>query len=392
MGTRQKNIFKKLKTAIPEGERIVWIHCASLGEFEQGRPVIEKLGALYPDYKILLTFFSPSGYEVRKDYHGADWVFYLPLDGPLSAKRFIDTVHPSLVIFVKYEFWYYYLKKIKYSNIPLLLISAYFSKKPSLLNPYNRLKWKMLARFDHLFVQTEGSKKIAAQLGLGNITSISGDTRFDRVQEIADQFEPVPGIEVFIHNNKAVVAGSTWPEDEVLLAKAFQQVYNKQLKIIIAPHELSEKVFSDIEKMFTGAVRYSQLDNCPSTANCLIIDNIGMLSRLYKYADVAYVGGGHKRNGVHNVLEAAVYSKVVLFGPYYSDYSEAVGLVESGGGISFTDERRDGKKLAEIISVLLNDEINYKIRCRNAGNFVQSNTGATEIIIHFIQEKRLLTN
>lgn len=390
--TGRKNIFKELERSIPSGDKIVWMHCASLGEFEQGRPVLEKLRFLYPDYKILLTFFSPSGYEVRKDYDGANWVFYLPLDGPISSKRFLQIVQPSLVIFVKYEFWYYYLKKIKYRNIPLLLISAYFKKKPSLLNPYNRLKWKMLSRFDHLFVQTEGSKAIADSLGLTEITTISGDTRFDRVKEIADKFEPIPGINTFTENHKIIVAGSTWPEDDEILGNTFTQLQKKNIKIIIAPHELSEKVFNDIEKRFPVAIRFSKLDSSASEARCLIIDNIGMLSRLYKYGDITYVGGGHTRNGVHNVLEAAVYAKVVLFGPYYSDYSEAVDLIKTCGGISFTDEKRTGIKLSEIISDLLNNEADYKLRCEAAGNFVQSNTGATDKIIVFIQEKRLLTS
>lgn len=388
----RKGIFEQLEKAVSPGQKIIWMHCASLGEFEQGRPVLEKLKLHYPEYRILLTFFSPSGYEVRKNYDGADWVFYLPMDGSARSKRFLQIVQPSLVIFVKYEFWYYYLKKIKYGNIPLLLISAYFKKKPSLLNPYNRLKWKMLSRFDHLFVQTEGSKKIADALGLSEITSISGDTRFDRVKEIADKFEPIPGIESFTANKKTIVAGSTWPDDDEVLGNTYTQLQKRDIKIIIAPHELSERVFDDIERRFPGAIRYSQLSDVASDANCLIIDNIGMLSRLYRYADITYVGGGLTRNGVHNVLEAAVYSKVVLFGPYYSDYSEAVDLVKTGGGISFSDEKKDGKKLAAIISELMDNEPDYKQRCSAAGNFVRSSTGATGKIISFIQEKRLLTN
>lgn len=388
----RKGIFEQLEKAVSPGQKIIWMHCASLGEFEQGRPVLEKLKLHYPEYRILLTFFSPSGYEVRKNYDGADWVFYLPMDGSARSKRFLQIVQPSLVIFVKYEFWYYYLKKIKYGNIPLLLISAYFKKKPSLLNPYNRLKWKMLSRFDHLFVQTEGSKKIADALGLSEITSISGDTRFDRVKEIADKFEPIPGIESFTANKKTIVAGSTWPDDDEVLGNTYTQLQKRGIKIIIAPHELSERVFDDIERRFPGAIRYSQLNNVASDANCLVIDNIGMLSRLYRYADITYVGGGLTRNGVHNVLEAAVYFKVVLFGPYYSDYSEAVDLVKTGGGISFSDEKRDGKKLAAIISELMDNEPDYKQRCSAAGNFVRSSTGATGKIISFIQEKRLLTN
>lgn len=195
------------------------MHCASLGEFEQGRPVLEKLKFLYPDYQLLLTFFSPSGYEVQKNYKGADWVFYLPMDGPRNAKRFLEIVHPSLVIFVKYEFWYYYLKKIKYRNIPLLLVSALFRKDMPFFKWYGQLQRKMLSRFDHLFVQTAESKRLVDEIGLSDICSVSGDTRFDRVIEIAEQFRSLPAIEKFIDGNKTIVAGSTWPEDELVLQK-----------------------------------------------------------------------------------------------------------------------------------------------------------------------------
>ncbi|MEI2739494.1 MAG: glycosyltransferase N-terminal domain-containing protein [Chitinophagaceae bacterium] len=391
----RKGIFEKLEQTIPKGEKIIWMHCASLGEFEQGRPVLEKLKSQYSGYKFLLTFFSPSGYEVQKDYKAADWVFYLPMDGPRNAKRFLEIVHPSLVIFVKYEFWYYYLKKIKYRNIPLLLVSALFRKDMPFFKWYGNLQRKMLSRFDHLFVQTPGSKKLVDGIGLSDISSVSGDTRFDRVIEIAEQFTPLPVIEQFIGRGKTVVAGSTWPEDEQVLKKTFTSIDDSSLKLIIAPHEINEKRLSGIELLFPDAIRYSSLASSGTneiTATCLIIDNVGMLSRLYKYAFVAYVGGGLKNTGVHNVLEAAVYSKPVLFGPHYHKYTEAVGLVQSGGGIPFNDEKRDGKMLKELIEALLVNNEDYDYTSRAAGNFVQSNKGATQKIIQFIQEKRLLTN
>lgn len=393
--TGRKNIFEKLEAAIPAHEKIVWMHCASLGEFEQGRPLLEKMKQQYPAHKFLLTFFSPSGYEVRKDYDGADWVFYLPLDGPRNAKRFLEIVHPSLVIFVKYEFWFYYLKKIKYRNIPLILISALFRKDMSFFKWYGKLQRKMLSRFDHLFVQNESSKKLVDEIGLGNITSISGDTRFDRVIEIADQFKPVHTIEQFAGNSKILVAGSTWPEDEEVLQKAVAGINIPSLKLILAPHEINEKHLMEIEKLFPNSIRHSQLrahDSRLTTHNCLIIDNVGMLSRLYKYADITYVGGGLKINGVHNVLEAAVYNKIVLFGPYFHKYTEAVGLVQAGGAISFTDEKKDGVLLQQLIEALLTDNGEYTFRCKAAGDFVRSNKGATQKILQFIQEKRLLTS
>ncbi|MDZ4810609.1 MAG: glycosyltransferase N-terminal domain-containing protein [Bacteroidota bacterium] len=396
--TGRKGIFEKLQQAIPPGEKVIWMHCASLGEFEQGRPVLEKMKSEYRDYKFLLTFFSPSGYEVQKNYKGADWVFYLPMDGPRNAKRFLEIVHPSLVIFVKYEFWYYYLKKIKYRNIPLLLISALFRKDMSFFQWYGKLQRKMLSRFDQLFVQTTESKRLVDEIGLADICSVSGDTRFDRVIEIAAAAESIPLIEKFIGNSKVIIAGSTWPEDEEVLQKAFSTNNHPSLKLIIAPHEINEKHLTDIESLFPNSIRYSQLIThySPTDINqdttCLIIDNIGMLSRLYKYAYITYVGGGLKTMGVHNVLEAAVYSKPVLFGPFYHKYTEAIGLVQAGGGLPFNDPKKNGVIAGELIEALLINEEEYNYRCNAAGDFVQSNKGATQKIIQFIQEKRLLTN
>jgi 3-deoxy-D-manno-octulosonic-acid transferase len=389
----RKNIYNKLQLAIPPGEKIIWMHCASLGEFEQGRPVIEELKALGTGHKILLTFFSPSGYEAQKNYSGADWVFYLPMDGPGNARRFLEIVHPSLVIFVKYEFWYYYLKKIKYREIPLLLISALFRKDMPFFKWYGKLQRKMLSRFDHLFVQTSESKKLLDDLGLSEICSVSGDTRFDRVIKIASSSKTIPAIEKFIGNDKVIVAGSTWPEDEVVLGKAFAALNDLSLKLIIAPHEINNSHLKSLKQLFPGAVFYSEL---PATGTqipgILIIDNIGLLSNLYQQAFIAYIGGGLRAMGVHNVLEPAVYQKPVLFGPYFHKYSEAVGLVQAGGGLPFYDEKRDGIMLKEIIMALLINDEEYQYRSKSAGDFVQSNKGATQKIVQFIQEKRLLTS
>lgn len=389
----RKHIFEKLEKAIPPGEKIIWVHCASLGEFEQGKPIIERLKAQGTRYKVLLTFFSPSGYEAQKDYKGADWIFYLPIDGPANARRFLEIVHPSLVIFVKYEFWYYYLKKIKYRNIPLLLVSALFRKDMPFFTWYGGLQRKMLSRFDHLFVQNATSKKLIDEIGLAHICSVSGDTRFDRVIEIANQWKSIPVIEQFIGDSKAIVAGSTWPEDEVVLQKAFVSLNDRSLKLIIAPHEINEKDVTDLKKLFPDSVLFSELAARYSPlATCLIIDNIGMLSRLYKYAYIAYVGGGLRTMGVHNVLEAAVYNKIVLFGEYFKKYTEAIELVISGGGIPFNDVKKNGVMLKELIEALLANKEEYNYRSNAAGDFVQSNKGATQKIIQFIQEKRLLTN
>ena len=391
----RKNVFASLEKTIPKNDKIIWIHCASLGEFEQGRPIMERLKAQESRYRILLTFFSPSGYEVKKDYAGADWVFYLPMDGRRNAKRFIELVNPSLVIFVKYEFWYYYLKKIKYRKIPLLLVSALFRKDMTFFKWYGSLQRKMLSRFDHLFVQNAASKKLVDDLGLGNICSISGDTRFDRVLEIAKKSEPVLLVEQFIGNNKVIIAGSTWKEDEEALQKAFSAINNSSLKLIIAPHEVTESHLKEMTKLFPPAILFSELKTInqqPATSNILIIDNIGMLARLYKYAYLTYVGGGLRSMGVHNVIEAAVYNKIVLIGHHYHKYIEAVGLVMSGGAIPFNNEKKDGMMLKELIEALLTDVAEYNYRSKAAGDFVRSNSGATGRIISYIQEKRLLTN
>ncbi len=395
----RKGIFEKLQAAIPAGEKIIWMHCASLGEFEQGRPVMERIKASAfvkatadtqdTRHKILLTFFSPSGYEALKDYKGADWVFYLPMDGPRNARRFLEIVHPSLVIFVKYEFWYYYLKKIKYRNIPLILISALFRKDMPFFKWYGGLQRKILSRFDQLFVQNESSKKLLDDIGCADITTVSGDTRFDRVIEIAGATEAVPGIEKFIDGHKTLIAGSTWSDDEELLKKAAGFLESNQVKLIIAPHEVNPKHIEYLQALFPDSLLYSFLSRgLDSNSRILIIDNVGILSRLYKYAWSCYVGGGHGHTGVHNVLEAAVYHKPVLFGPNYEKYREAVELVLTKGAMVVQGK----EQFIETLSRLMQDPSFYRETGEKAGQYVKANAGAVEKIIHYIQEKRLLTS
>ncbi len=390
----RRRVFQKLEAAIKGNGPVIWFHCASLGEFEQGRPVMERLRREAPGHRILLTFFSPSGYEVRKDYKGADWVFYLPLDGPRNARRFLEIVKPSLVVFVKYEFWYYYLKKIKYRNIPLLLVSAIFRKDMSFFKWYGAIQRKILSRFDHLFVQNQESLQLLEGIGLGGICSVSGDTRFDRVVEIAEGFSALPLIKPFVGHAPCMVAGSTWPDDEAVIRRAVNEPGLDAVKWILAPHEIGESHLRTLRALFPEAILYSQIAEGQSplpASRVLIMDNMGMLSRLYRYASLTYVGGGFQQTGVHNVLEAAVYGKVVLFGPHYEKYSEAVGLVLSGGGISFREEAKDASILGQLIEGLLHDPAEREFRETAAGHFVQMNRGATERITRFIQENRLLT-
>ena len=369
---------------------LVWMHCASLGEFEQGRPVIETLRSKYPNCKLLLTFFSPSGYEIRKDYKGVDRVSYLPIDGRQNAERFLEIVNPSLVIFVKYEYWYYYLKEIRQKNIPLLLVSALFRDNAVFFKWYGGLQRKMLSFFTHIFVQNQASRKLLDQIGFANNCSVAGDTRFDRVIEIAENAEPIPRIEEFIANGKSIIAGSTWTEDEEVLQKAIQAINDQSLKLIIAPHEISRQHISQLIKQFPGAVLYSEFKSSgfeSQNSKILIIDNIGMLSRLYKYAYITYVGGGFGK-GIHNTLEAAVFGKPVLFGPGYQKFNEAIELIAAGGAVSVSNTQ----ECIEAIKEFLLNNAAYISSCRSTKEYVYANRGATQKIMQFIQENRLLTN
>lgn len=397
----RKNLFQHLQARLAGGKGpLVWFHCASLGEFEQARPLLETIRKQYTGHRILLSFFSPSGYEIRKDYAGADYVIYLPEDSAANAKRLLDMLQPVLVVWVKYEYWHFYLQQIKNRNIPLLLVSGIFRPDQPFFKNWGSFHRKMLSCFTYLFVQNQDSKKLLGSIGLSENVGVSGDTRFDRVIEIAQQ----PGgdialIESFISGCPAIVAGSTWEEDEEELDH-FANTH-PEIKFIIAPHEIDEEHLKDIEKLFHHSIRYSKLlaDNAvqiPSAtpgnkslaANVLIIDNIGMLSRLYKYATVCYVGGGFGDDGVHNVLEAAVYSKPVLFGPVYEKFVEAVQLIDAGGAFDI----ENALELEENLLLLLTNKEAYQSACLAAGNFVYANKGATQKIMDYIQEKRLLTN
>jgi 3-deoxy-D-manno-octulosonic-acid transferase len=363
----------------------VWMHCASLGEFEQGRPVIELLKKQYPALKVVLTFFSPSGYEVQKKYAGADAVFYLPLDSKANADKMIAVIQPSLILWVKYEYWFFYLLAFKQHNIPVLLVSGIFRNSQPFFKWYGGMWKKILPSFTHYFLQDEASETLLAGIGINENVTVSGDTRFDRVIEIATQFTHIPLIQNFCGDNKVIVAGSTWDEDEAELIHYVKA--NPQIKFILAPHEIDADNLKDVQKQFSGSVLYSQLkDGANTTTNVLIIDNIGMLSRLYCYADITYVGGGFGGDGVHNVLEAAVFGKPVIYGPEFEKFIEAVELSRCGGGISISS----ALELEAELNKLWEDDKLLQSTGDAAKGYVYANAGASKKIAAFIQAKRLL--
>jgi 3-deoxy-D-manno-octulosonic-acid transferase len=386
----RKNIFEKIQDAIDAGDKdskFIWVHCSSLGEFEQGRPIIERIKMQGTRHKIVVTFFSPSGYEVKKNYPSVDYVSYIPMDSKKNAAKFLDLINPHLVIFIKYDYWYYYLDEVKTRNINCLLISAVFRPDQAFFKWYGGLQRKMLRCFSEIFVQNEQSKTLLETISLKNCI-VSGDTRFDTVAEIADNFRDIPLVEEFTSKRKCIVAGSTWKDDEEYLQKLLAQLPGDNIKLIIAPHEIHKRHIDELQTLFPASVKLSEFTATADQARILIIDNIGMLSRLYKYAYITYVGGGFTEDGVHNVLEAAVYAKPVVFGKNYQKYEEAIQLVESEGAKSFSNQ----DELFQIIFTLLNDEDDYRQTCRASEKYVRENKGATQKIMRYMEEKRLLTN
>lgn len=387
----RRDIFTTIKNKLAADKRSrIWVHCSSLGEFEQGRPLMEALKKAYPAYSIVLTFFSPSGYEHKKDYDGADHVFYMPIDAAKNAHHFYELVNPRLVVFIKYEFWFYYLNESKKRNIPLLLVSAIFRKSQPFFQWYGGFHKQMLQCFTHLFVQTNEAKELLQSIDIKNV-SASGDTRFDRVLEVALSFKPIDPIENFCAGKTVIVAGSTWLEDDEELDHYANT--HPEYRFIIAPHNLGEERLKECGQLYKNSLRYSayieESDNDKlQTVNTLIIDNIGMLKRLYHYATVCYVGGAFGGDGVHNVLEAAVYSKPVIFGPVYEKFAEATELVEVGGAFPVID----ALELEDTLNNLLEDKTAYNNAAVIAGNYVKAKCGATGKVMEYIQEKRLLTN
>ncbi len=377
----RKDLFKNLKADIgshDDKDPIIWVHAASLGEFEQGRPLIECIKSTC-QAKVLLTFFSPSGYEVRKNYEQADWIHYLPLDTPKNAQKFVDIVNPKLVIFIKYEFWYEYLKNLTRKNIPVLFVSAIFRKNQLFMKRAGRFFEPVLKRVAHYFVQDEVSKQLISRCS-SNIT-VTGDTRFDRVVEIASQAKKFKVVDEFLGDEKCFMIGSSWPSDLKLLTP-FIQKYEQKFKFIIAPHNIREEEIFNIQKEFKGAVTYSQPDQLIE-ARVLIIDNMGMLSSLYQYADFVYIGGG-LRGALHNTIEAAVYGVPVFVGRHENNrkFKEAMELV----ALSTAFEVTETNELEEKFEVLWNDPSAYEEVCHKSKEYVRAKTGATREIMKKVKE------
>lgn len=375
----RRGIFKKLRTQIPQGENIVWFHCASLGEFEQGRPVIEAYRKKYPSHKILLTFFSPSGYEIRKNYEGADYIYYLPLDTYYNAKRFINIVKPQAAIFVKYEFWYFYLQALRRNSIPTYVISAIFRPNQAFFRWYGGMFRKMLKGYKQLFVQNQSSSDLLSTIGVSNVT-ISGDTRFDRVAAIAENVKQLPIVESFVGDSFALIAGSTWPDDEQLLAQLVNEV--SDLKIVIAPHEIGESHIQEILGRLEGknVVRYTQADAISvQDAQVLIVDTIGILSSVYRFGKIAYIGGGFGV-GIHNTLEAATFGLPIVFGPNYQKFQEAKDLVALGGAFSI----QNYNQLNEVICRLMKNTLTLDGASQVSGRYIAENVGATVKIMQHL--------
>jgi 3-deoxy-D-manno-octulosonic-acid transferase len=374
----RKNQFFELRNDL-KGQNPIWIHAASLGEFEQGRPIIEALKREKPDQKILLTFFSPSGYEIRKNYSEVDWVYYLPLDSPKNARDFISIINPKIAIFIKYEFWYYFLNELKKQNVPTLMVSAIFRDNQLFFHWSGRFFHRVFRSINHFFVQDEESYQLISRIS--SKVTIAGDTRFDRVIEIARNAKKIEKVDAFIAGKPVFVLGSTWISDLNIIGP-FIRKHQEKIKFIVAPHNIGEDDLIEIEKTFEETVRFSSGETVEEK-EILIIDNMGMLSSLYSYADYAFIGGAF-RGALHNTLEAAVYGIPVFFGQHQNNnkFAEAIELVKVGGGFSFLTLEEFEKKFAEL---QLNNE-NYHVMSKAAGDFVKLNAGATELVMKKVIE------
>jgi 3-deoxy-D-manno-octulosonic-acid transferase len=370
-----REVFDLLQRKIDRNAQYIWFHAASLGEFEQGRPLIERIRKEYPQYKILQTFFSPSGYEVRKNYDGADIVCYLPIDTPSNVKKFVDLVNPCMVFFVKYEFWQNYLNTLYKKGIPVYSVSSIFRPNQIFFRWYGKGYQQVLKTFAHLFVQNEESKQLLAGIGVNN-TTVVGDTRFDRVLDICAAAKQLPLVQIFKGDDLTFVAGSSWGPDEDIFIKYFNA--HPEMKLIIAPHVVNDGHLKEIEsKLQRSSIRYTKAtEENVQQADCLIIDCYGLLSSIYRYGEISYIGGGFGV-GIHNVLEAAVYGIPVIFGPNNKKFREAQHLLANKGGF----EINGYEDFEQLMNRFLRDEVYLKQSGKAAGDYVKGNAGAMEKIM-----------
>jgi len=389
--TGRKNLIPGLKIKIEHENQpkrpVIWFHCSSLGEFEQGRPVLEKIKILFPQYRILLTFFSPSGYEIRKNYDQADWIFYLPLDTPGNARQFIEAVNPTIAFFVKYDYWFNFLKELKSKQIPVIMISAVFRPSQYFFKWYGIWFRNQLNAITWFFVQNEESFTLLKSVGKNNVR-LTGDTRFDRVSEIASRKMEFPLIKEFCGDASIMVAGSTWKEDEMILIPMILRQYPK-MKYIIAPHDISPgRIQEIIDCLGKPFIKYSELNSENSkSSDILILDTIGILALLYRYATVAYIGGGFG-GSIHNIQEPITFGVPVFFGPNYQKFKEAVELISLGAAFSV----RSTDELIQPVSKLLSDSEYYSKVSAICSGYVDQHNGATEKIIHEIINFGLFIN
>ncbi len=374
----RKNWVENTRDLIKKNGKTYWFHCASLGEFEQGRSLLESIRADEPEANIILTFFSPSGYEVRKSYSNADHVLYLPLDGKKNAEQFVKHINPDVVFFVKYDYWYHYLKVLKQQNIPVYIVSGIFRKNQHFFSWYGKFFRNMLRTITHFFIQDETSAALLQNIGISNYT-ISGDTRFDRVIQKSETKSILPVLDAFKGNAKLLVCGSTWPADEVLLQRVFHRLDSPNIKFLIAPHDISTQRIQHLLISASANLKESEVQlysgtNSEKVKNCriLILDTMGQLSSVYSYGSIAYVGGGFGK-GIHNTLEPAAYGIPVLFGPKFKKFREAIGLIQAGA--AFTVNTED--ELALIIDTLLKQVTFINGAGNAAREYVQKNAGAT---------------
>lgn len=367
----RKSLFDRMRESIDPSAPTIWVHVASLGEFEQGRPIIEKIKAERPEYKILLTFFSPSGYEIRKNYPGADYIFYLPLDTPSNAREFLDIVKPQMAVFVKYEYWINLLAELKNRDIPTYIVSAIFRRDSIFFRSTGAMWREALESFELLFVQDDNSKSLLAELGHENVV-VAGDTRFDRVAQIAAAAKRIDLIEQFKGDSRLFVAGSSWGPDEELIVRLANE--NPTIKFIVAPHEMEQARMAKIEQSAVGgAVRYTNIDGDISDKQILILDTMGMLSSVYGYADFSYIGGGFGV-GIHNTLEAATFGLPIAFGPNYQKFKEARDMIALGGATSVSNY----EELERWFAPLRDDSEHLAAVSQISKDYTARNQGATD--------------